>query len=104
MGLAFLLPMFPDDILCFIAGITNLSIRKFLIITFITRPIGVICMAIFGSGYIIPFTGWGVYAWIAILFVAVALVFVIFKWQEQIQNFILNKVFRRRRKIKTNSN
>ena len=100
LGLAFLLPMFPDDILCFIAGITKMSFKKFLVITLITRPIGVICMAIFGSGHIIPFSGWGIYAWSIILVVAVALVFVIMKWQDQIQNFVLRKVFRK--KIKNN--
>ena len=98
LGLAFLLPMFPDDILCFIAGVTNLSIKHFFWITFITRPIGVICMAFFGGGYIIPFSGWGVYAWIGILIVVIVLMIIIFKWQEQIQNFILSKVFRKKRK------
>jgi len=98
LGLAFLLPMFPDDILCFIAGITKLSFKKFLLITLITRPIGVICMAIFGSGYLIPFSGWGVYAWSIILVIAVALVVVVMKWQNQIQGFILKKVLRRKDK------
>jgi uncharacterized membrane protein YdjX (TVP38/TMEM64 family) len=96
LGLAFLLPMFPDDILCFIAGITQLSVRKFLLITLITRPIGVIFMAIFGGGYIIPFSGWGLYVWAIILVVAIALVVIIMKWQEKIQNFILSKVFRKK--------
>lgn len=96
LGLAFLLPMFPDDILCFIAGITNIPIKKFLIVTLITRPIGVIFMAIFGGGYVIPFTGWGIYAWIGILIVAIAFVIILCKWQEQIQDIILNKIFRRK--------
>ena len=102
LGLAFLLPMFPDDILCFIAGITNLSVKKFFWITLVTRPIGVICMAYFGGGHIIPFSGWGIYAWIGILIVVVALMTIIFKWQEQIQNCILNKVFKKKTKIKNN--
>lgn len=97
LALAFLLPMFPDDILCFIAGVTKMSFRKFFWITFVTRPIGVICMAFFGGGYIIPFTGWGIYAWAVILVLAVASVVVVYKWQDNIENFILNKVFKRKR-------
>ncbi len=94
LGLAFLLPMFPDDILCFIAGITKLSVKQFFWIALITRPIGVICMSYFGGGYIIPFSGWGIYAWIGILILALILIFVLYKWQTQIQDFILKKVFR----------
>ena len=95
LALAFLLPMFPDDILCLIAGISNMSFKKFFTITLITRPIGVICMAYFGSGKLIPFTGWGMYAWIGILVVAVALVYIIYRWQDPMQTWILNKVFKK---------
>jgi len=95
LGLAFLLPMFPDDILCFIAGITRLSTKKFLLITILTRPIGVIFMAIFGGGHIIPFSGWGLYAWAIILVVAIAFVIIIMKWQDKIQDFLMKKLLRR---------
>lgn len=97
LALAFLLPMFPDDILCFIAGTTKMNFKTFSWITIITRPIGVICMAIFGSGYVIPFSGWGVYAWIVILIIAVILVWVVYRWQDSIQEYILNKIFKKRR-------
>lgn len=95
LAIAFLLPMFPDDILCLIAGITKMQYKKFFLITLITRPIGVICMAIFGGGYIIPFSGWGIYAWIAILIVVIAFIIIIYKWQDNIQDFILNKIFKK---------
>lgn len=95
LALAFLLPMFPDDVLCFIAGVTKMQFKKFFWITLVTRPIGVICMAFFGGGYVIPFTGWGIYAWIAILILAIISVIVVYKWQDNIEDFILNKVFRK---------
>ncbi|MGN0961396.1 MAG: TVP38/TMEM64 family protein, partial [Christensenellales bacterium] len=101
LALAFLLPMFPDDILCFIAGITKMSPKTFFWITLITRPVGVICMSFFGSGYVIPFSGWGIYVWIAILILAVVLVWVVYKWQDNIQNYILDKIFKNSKK-KTN--
>ena len=69
--LAFLLPMFPDDILCLIAGITNMKFKTFAWITIITRPIGVICMSYFGGGHIIPFSGWGLYVWSILLVIIV---------------------------------
>ena len=95
LGIAFLLPMFPDDILCLIAGITGMSLLSFAWVTILIRPIGVICMSYFGSGRLIPFTGWGIYVWLGILVLAVALVFVTYKYQEPMQEFILNKIFRK---------
>lgn len=95
LGIAFLLPMFPDDILCLIAGITSMSLLSFSWVTILIRPIGVICMSYFGSGKLIPFTGWGIYAWLVILVLAVFLVFVTYKYQEQMQEFILSKVFKK---------
>lgn len=104
LAIAFLLPMFPDDILCLIAGITNMKFKTFAWVTTITRPIGVICMSFFGSGYVIPFTGWGVYAWIAILVLVVAIILVTYKYQDKMQDFILNKVFKRKKSKKQKSN
>lgn len=99
LAIAFLLPMFPDDILCLIAGITNMKFKTFAIVTAITRPIGVICMSYFGSGYIIPFTGWGVYVWAVLLVVVVVIVFLTYRYQEQMQNYVLNKLFKRNQKV-----
>jgi len=93
--LAFLLPMFPDDILCLISGITNMKFKTFFIATLITRPIGVFVMSYFGSGNIIPFNGWGIYVWSAILVVAIILVIFIYKYQEKMQTYIMRKVFRK---------
>lgn len=101
--LAFLLPMFPDDILCLIAGITNMKFKTFAWITIITRPIGVICMSYFGGGHIIPFSGWGLYVWSILLVIIVAIVFIIYKYQEKLQDFILNNIFRKK-KLKTKHN
>ncbi len=104
LGLAFLLPMFPDDILCFIAGITKISTKKFFWITLITRPIGVMCMAFFGSGDIIPFNNWGIYVWLGILILVIAFTIVMYKWQDKIQDFILTKIFKKRNKSQTKLN
>ena len=94
--------MFPDDILCLIAGITNMKFKTFAWITTITRPIGVICMSYFGGGHIIPFSGWGIYVWSVLLIVIIVIVALIYKYQEKLQDFVLNKLFRRKSKSKKN--
>lgn len=104
LSLAFLLPMFPDDILCLIAGITNMKFKTFFLVTLITRPIGVIFMAYFGSGNIIPFTGWGIYVWIGLLIVATILVVCTYRYQEKMQEYILNSVFKRRKSKNNKTN
>ena len=86
--IAFLLPMFPDDILCLIAGITKMKFRTFGTVTTITRPIGVIFMAFFGSGSIIPFNGWGIIVWGVIFVIALLIVYLSYKKQNEIQSFI----------------
>ena len=102
LGLAFLLPMFPDDILCIIAGITNMKFKTFAWVTVITRPIGVICMSYFGGGHIIPFAGWGLYVWAVLLVFIVAIVVLIYKYQDRLQEFILSKIVFRKKRIKRN--
>lgn len=89
---AFLLPFFPDDILCLIAGMTTMKFSTFFLIAGITRPIGVMCMSYFGSGSVIPFSGWGIFAWIIILIVSVAAVILLTTYQERIEKFFLDKV------------
>lgn len=87
---AFLLPLFPDDILCLIAGITTMSFQYFFFVALITRPIGVICMCYFGGGYIIPFQGWGIYVWIALAIIILFSIYYLTKNQEKIEKKVLN--------------
>lgn len=93
--IAFLLPMFPDDILCLIAGITKMKFKAFFWIALLTRPIGVLCMSYFSSGSIIPFTGWGIYAWICLLIIGIFASIIIYKYQDKMQNYILRKLFKK---------
>ena len=72
----FLFPFFPDDLLCMIAGLTNLGYFSFLVIMLITRPISVGTTILFKRGiFNIPMTGWGIPVWI-LLIGAMAFVFV----------------------------
>lgn len=87
----FIFPAFPDDLLCFVAGTTKMTWRYFFITTLLTRLIGVACICWFGSGDLIPFSGWGIPVWIVIgILMAITLV-LLFKYQEQIETFIITK-------------
>ncbi len=98
LGLAFLLPMFPDDILCLISGITSMKFRYFFVITTIFRPIGVFCMCFFGSGSVIPFSGWGIPLWIVIAIVMAICVILTYKYQSKMEEWVIKKLVRRKRK------
>ena len=55
----FLLPFFPDDLLCLIAGLSAMRLPYFSFLVIITRPWGLLFAALLGSGMIhIPAWGW----------------------------------------------
>ena len=49
LAMMFLLQVFPDDLLCFLAGLTNLSFAKFCVLVVVTRPWGLIVSAYIGA-------------------------------------------------------
>lgn len=56
--LAFLFPFFPDDLLCILAGLTDLSFKRFLVLCLVARPWGLlVSCAVGGSALSIP--PWG---------------------------------------------
>lgn len=89
LPMSFLLPMFPDDILCLISGMTKMKYSFFLAATTLTRPIGVFCMCLFGGGYIIPFAGWGLYVWCVIAVIMTFVIYYTYKYQEKIENWLI---------------
>lgn len=56
LSIMFLLPLFPDDVLCFVAGLSSMTTPYFLIMITVTRLISVFTTAY--SLDIIPFTTW----------------------------------------------
>lgn len=89
LPIMFIFPAFPDDLLCFIAGTTKMTWRYFMIITLLTRLVGVACICWLGSGELIPFSGWGIPIWIAIGILMAFAVFFLIKYQEQIEDWII---------------
>ncbi len=102
--LMMLFPLFPDDILCLIAGATtNMSYKFFLITNLITRPIGILSICYLASGKLIPFGGWGIPVWIILAVLAVTLLILSLKYQSKIEAFIakLSKKFEKKTQQKT---
>ncbi len=94
----FLLPMFPDDILCFIAGLSSISARYFIIMIAITRLLGIIASAY--SFEIIPFnTGWGIALWGCIFIILLLLCIIFYKNMDAI-NAKIKKTLGKHRKRK----
>ena len=56
--LAFLFPFFPDDLLCIMAGLTDVSFRRFLVLVVLGRPWGLLVSAAVGSS-VVAIPWWG---------------------------------------------
>ena len=101
--LMMLFPLFPDDILCLIAGMTSMSFRFFITTILITRPIGIVMTCYLGSGQIIPYSGWGLAVWGVIIAFMIILFVCAYKFQPQIENALgklAEKFSRKKDKIK----
>ena len=61
--LTLLFPFFPDDMLCILAGLTTIPLRRFAAIMALARPWGLVFAALVGSGAIaMPAWAWAVLA------------------------------------------
>ena len=86
----FLLPMFPDDVLCFIAGLSSMSVRYFAIMIILSRlfAIGTTCYSI----RLIPFnTWWGACIWGLIIAIIIGAFIVAYKYMDVIQKKISDR-------------
>ncbi len=71
-----LFPFFPDDTMCLVAGSTSMKWRFFLLVVLFTRPPMIAFTAFFGSGEIIPYSGWGIPIWIGLFALCIVLIIV----------------------------
>ena len=85
-----ILPIFPDDVLCLVAGLTNMSWTFFTVTNLISRPLGVLSVSYVNA--LIPYHGWGLAVWAVIIVAIVVVIVLAYKYQKQIENFIL-KIF-----------
>lgn len=95
LSIMFLLPLFPDDILCFVAGLSSMTWKYFLIMITITRAISVSTTSY--SLQLIPFTSWwGILIWVLIGVAVVAAFVLVCKYSTQIDSFLKRKFKRKR--------
>lgn len=85
---AFLFPLFPDDLLCSVAGMLPVKFSTFTIMQLITRTTSIGATLIFMSGEIIPYEGWGLVVIAFLVLVALAAFVLSMKYAEE-----LNKLF-----------
>ncbi len=82
------LPIFPDDVLCLVAGLTNMSWTFFVMTNLIARPIGIFLTCYLGSGSVIPYHGWGLVVWLIIIVVVAILIYLAYNYRAKIERFI----------------
>ncbi|MBE7061507.1 MAG: TVP38/TMEM64 family protein [Clostridiales bacterium] len=97
---AFLLPLFPDDILCAVAGALPIRWRTFIIMQLITRFTSVGATLLFMSGQIIPFHGWGIVVLIVLGVLAIGAFIISLKYSEQINKAFSNFIDKISNKLK----
>jgi uncharacterized membrane protein YdjX (TVP38/TMEM64 family) len=88
----FLMPFFPDDVLCLIAGLSAMSVPTFALIVILTRPWGLVFSALLGSG-VISMPEWG---WIILICAAIAVFILSIKYASVIEDRVkhwLEKTF-----------
>ena len=81
----FLLPIFPDDLLCVIAGLGSMSYRSFGVMMLITRPIGILWTAAVYKGAVnIPSSAAGAAVWASIALITAIVFAIIYIYGEKI--------------------
>lgn len=88
--LTLFLPFFPDDMICMLAGVTDIRLIDFLWISLLARSVGIASISFFGSGSIIPFnTWWGITLWCIIVLFAVTIGVLIFNKRKKIASMFI---------------
>ncbi|MBQ3597065.1 MAG: TVP38/TMEM64 family protein [Clostridia bacterium] len=92
----FLFPLFPDDLLCFVAGLSTMSIRYFIVMMLIVRTVCVFASSYSINGNIIPYnTWWGILLWVIFACVTILLTILVYKHGNKIEQWIKNKIARK---------
>lgn len=97
MFFMFLLPLFPDDLLCAIAGMFKYSTLEFLVLQLITRATSILGTLFFMSGEVIPHNAWGITLVAVLALIGVIAFTLAMKHYDKIEEK-LNKVFKKKEK------
>mgnify|MGYP003294468070 CR=1 FL=1 len=99
----FLIPIFPEDALCTLAGITPLKYKEFIFMQLISRPTSIISTLIFLTGDIIPFNAFTITMTIILSFLLIIIFIKCYKNADKITSFVnnyLDKISKNKRKTK----
>lgn len=94
LGYMFIFPVYPDDVLCLIAGLTTMSWREFIFLQLISRPINVaatVLMLYLGTSLtkIFPLNSpLGIVFWIAIVALFVLSFIIVWKKADKLEKFM----------------
>ncbi len=93
LTMAFLFPMFPDDLICILAGLTEIPFRRFLVIVLLARPWGLLAACALGGATLnLP-------PWAMVLTAAAgAVLFVLgLKYGDRAEEYLLGKLRQRKK-------
>ena len=91
-----LLPFFPDDILCMVAGLSSMSYTFLTLTLILVKPFYILAVCLLGNANLLSFSGAGIFIWIGIFLVVIVLGILYYKFQDKIDDFFENKIFKRK--------
>lgn len=94
----FLLPIFPDDIICAVAGILGMNGWYFFIVLCISRFLSTVVSVLFFSGNLIPLYGWWLVVWGLIIASLVFATILFFKNIDKVESWITKTTSKCKRK------
>lgn len=92
--LVFLFPFFPDDLICILAGLTDISWRRFFVIAALTRPWGLlVACAVGGSVITIPLWGMVLLGTLGVILLLLGM-----KYGTQVESALMNWMGQKRKR------
>lgn len=86
--LIFLFPFFPDDALCFLAGLSTLSFPLFVLLVVFGRMPGMLVAALAGAGVVV----FSALEWAIIGVISVIAIYLVFKYRKQVEIWMHRKL------------
>lgn len=82
------------------AGVIAMNFPYFAGVIVLVRPLIIAAYCFLGNGSIIPFSGWGIPVWLAIIAVFATLAVLSFKYQKRFEDWLFSKFSRKKDKHK----
>ena len=88
----FLFPFFPDDVLCFVSGITTIKPRFFISMIIVVRIITVFASSYSMNNSVIPYnTWWGIAIWCLFFVITATLAYFLYKKGDKIEKMFAKR-------------